>query len=172
MDTAQSPKLQHYWGLIIRLFRVISRTIVGLRRVLNPLQRCSWCILQSHPIEHVHSHTPIYIYIYIYINNLFSPIVYVTDLDNADDIALLANSPAQAESLLHSLEWAAGGIGLHVNIDRKEYMRFDQRSDISTLKGDSLKLVDKLIYIGSSVSSTENNINIRLPKTWTANDQL
>ena len=28
----------------------------------------------------------------------------ITDADNADDIALLANAPAQAEALLHSLE--------------------------------------------------------------------
>ena len=56
------------------------------------------------------------------------------DVDYADDIALLANTPAQAETLLHSLEQAAGGIGLHVNTDRTEYMCFNQRGDISTLK--------------------------------------
>ena len=32
----------------------------------------------------------------------------------ADDIALLANAPAHAETLLQSLERAAGGIGPHV----------------------------------------------------------
>ena len=36
------------------------------------------------------------------------------DADYANDIALLANTSAQAESLLHSLEQAAVGIGLHV----------------------------------------------------------
>ena len=36
----------------------------------------------------------------------------ITDADYADDIALLANTPAQAETLLHSLEQAASGIGL------------------------------------------------------------
>ena len=40
-----------------------------------------------------------------------------TDADYADDIALLANTPAQAETLLHRLERAAGGISLHVNAD-------------------------------------------------------
>ena len=40
--------------------------------------------------------------------------------DNADDIALLANTPTQAKSQLHSLVQAAGGIGLHVNTDRTE----------------------------------------------------
>ena len=32
-----------------------------------------------------------------------------TDANYADDIAFLANTPAQAENLVHSLEWAAGG---------------------------------------------------------------
>ena len=40
------------------------------------------------------------------------------DADYADDIALIANTPAQAESLLHSLDRAAGGISLHVNADK------------------------------------------------------
>ena len=49
-------------------------------------------------------------------------------------IALLANSPAQAESLQHSLERAAGGIGPHVNSDKTEYTSFNQRGKISTLR--------------------------------------
>ena len=63
-----------------------------------------------------------------------------------DDIALLANSPAQAKSLLHCLEWAAGGIDFHSNANKTEYMCFNQRGDISTIKGGSLKLVDKFTY--------------------------
>ena len=39
----------------------------------------------------------------------------ITDADYADDMAILANTPNQAETLLHSLERAAAGIGLHVN---------------------------------------------------------
>ena len=46
----------------------------------------------------------------------------ITDADYTDDIALLANTPAQAETLLHSLERAAAGIGLHVNKHKTEYM--------------------------------------------------
>ena len=38
-----------------------------------------------------------------------------TDADYADDIAILANTPNQAKTLMHSLERAAIGIGLHVN---------------------------------------------------------
>ena len=39
-----------------------------------------------------------------------------------DDIPILANAPAQAETLLHSLELAAAGIGFHINAHQMEYM--------------------------------------------------
>ena len=96
----------------------------------------------------------------------------MTDADPADDIVLLANAPAQAETLLHSLEQAAAGIGLHVNAHKTEYMCFNQTGDISTLNGSSLKLIDKFTYLGSSVSATETDINTRLTKAWTATERL
>ena len=95
-----------------------------------------------------------------------------TDVDYADDIALLVNTPAQAESLLHSLEWAAAGIGFHVNEDKTEYMCFNQRDDTFTLKGSSLKLMDEFTYLGSSFSSTETDINTWPAKAWTTIDRL
>ena len=78
----------------------------------------------------------------------------------------------QAETLLHSLERVAAGIGFHVNAHNTEYMRFNQAGDISTREGTSLKLVDKFTYLGSSVSSTEKYIDTRLTKAWTAIDKL
>ena len=50
------------------------------------------------------------------------PAKTITDADYADDVALLANMPNQAETQLHSLEWVAAGIGLHVNAHKTEYM--------------------------------------------------
>ena len=82
------------------------------------------------------------------------PAQTITDADYGDDIALLAYTHAQAETLLHSLEQAAGGIGLHVNADKTEYIYFNQTADISTLNSSSMKLVDKFTYQGSSVLST------------------
>ena len=80
--------------------------------------------------------------------------------------------PNQAETLLHSLERAATGIGLHVNAHKTGYMFYNQTGDISTLDGTSLKLVDKFTYLGNSVSSTEKDIDTRLTKAWTAIDRL
>ena len=96
----------------------------------------------------------------------------ITDADYADDIALLANTPTQAETLLHSLELAAAGIGLHANAHKTENMCFNQTGDISILNGSPLNLVDKFTYLGSSVSSNPADINTRLAKAGVANDRL
>ena len=62
--------------------------------------------------------------------------------------------------------------GLHVNANKTEYMCYNQKGNIATLDGASLKLVDKFTYLGSSVSSTEKDIDTRLTKAWTAIDRL
>ena len=100
------------------------------------------------------------------------PAQTITDADYADAIGLLANTPIQAKSLPHSLEQAAGGIGLHVNTVKTEFMCFNKKSDFSTLNSGSLKLVDKFNYLGNSISSAENDINTWLVKALTAIDRL
>ena len=61
----------------------------------------------------------------------------ITDPDYADDIAVLTNSPTQAESVRggrwHSPPWER----------RQEFLCFNQRGDISTENHVSLKLVVK-----------------------------
>ena len=99
------------------------------------------------------------------------PAKTITDADYADVIAILANTHNQAEKLLHSLERAATGIGLHVNAHKTEYMCYNQTGDITTLNGTSLKLVEKFTNLGSSVSSTQKDIDTRLTKAWTVIDR-
>ena len=88
------------------------------------------------------------------------PTQTITGADFADDIALMENTPSQAETLLHCLEQATAGIGLHVNAHKKEYTCFNQRGNISILNGSSLKLVDKFTYLGNSISSTKTDTNM------------
>ena len=96
----------------------------------------------------------------------------ITDAYYAEDIVLLSYTPAPAEFLLHSLEEAAGCIGLHVPADKTEFVCFNQRNDISKLNRRSLKLIDNFSYIGRSVSSTENYINSKIAKAWPSIDRL
>ena len=92
----------------------------------------------------------------------------ITDADHADDIALLANTPTQTESLLHSLEQTAGSIGLHVNADKTEYMCFNQREDISTLNGSSLNS-----WTSSPTSESASRLpKIILTRDWQKHGQL
>ena len=51
-------------------------------------------------------------------------------------------------------------------------MCYNQTGVISTLEGTPLKLVDKFTYLGSSVESTEKDIETRLAKAWTAMNRL
>ena len=85
------------------------------------------------------------------------PAQTIIDVDYADDTALLTNTPTLAETLLQSLERAACSIRLHVNTNDSEYTCFNQNGNISTLKGEPLKLMNKFTCLGSSVS-TEKDI--------------
>ena len=51
-------------------------------------------------------------------------------------------------------------------------MCFNQTGNISTLNSSSLKLVNKFTYPGSSVLSTETDINTKLAKAWTTIDKF
>ena len=110
--------------------------------------------------------------IYVYNSTTVRVCISFTDADYADDIAILANTSNQAEKLLHSLERAAAGIGLHINAYKTEYMSYNQTGDITTLDGIPLKLVHKFTYLGSRVWSTEKDIDTRLTKAWTAINRL
>ena len=92
--------------------------------------------------------------------------------DCAYDLALLANTPAQAKSLLHSLEQPARGIGLYVNSIKTELLCFRQNRAIAILNGKLLKLVNQFIYLSSNISSTESNVSVHIGKAWTAIDKL
>ena len=94
------------------------------------------------------------------------------DTDYTDDLVLLANTPTQAKSLLHSLVQAVSDFSHHVYADKTKYMCFNHKGDISTLNGGSLKLVDKFTYLRSSISSIQNDISMHHAKACTAINRL
>ena len=65
---------------------------------------------------------------------------------------------------------------MYVRAGRPAFARpcvcYNQTGDISTLEGTPLKLVDKFTYRGSSVESTEKDIETRLTKAWAAINRL
>ena len=86
-----------------------------------------------------------------------------------DDIALLTNTPAQSEYVPHSPEQATKGTGLFVNANKIHIMCFIRKRSHLHCKWQATrtsKQVNKFIYQGSYISSTEKSDRISLAKAW------
>ena len=91
------------------------------------------------------------------------PPICVTDLDFADDIALLLNEIQQAKALLELVETESAQVGLHVNAKKTEVMLFnqDQQNDIKSMSGGAIKEVENFKYLGGWMKSSEHDIKVR-----------
>ena len=86
------------------------------------------------------------------------------------DLLVASSASGKCTRLCRNPAILSGTSGLQAH--KTENMCFNQRGAISTLSSSSLKLVDKFTYQGSSVSSTEKDIDTRLIKALTAIDRL
>ena len=99
------------------------------------------------------------------------PAEYLTDTDFADDIALISNSLANAQSLLQSLEQASNCVGLYLNESKTEYVnkcKSDSDNTIKTLNSTPLKKVADYKYLGSYISSSQKDFLTRKGMAWSA----
>ena len=90
------------------------------------------------------------------------PTETITDADEADDLVLFPNTPAQVESLLHRLEQAARDISLYESKDKTEFICFNQVCGIASFNGKPLKLVDQLAIISHLVKEMPTYAYIKL----------
>ena len=78
----------------------------------------------------------------------------MTDLDFADDLALLSNTIQDVQSLLHDLEVAAEQVGLYMNTSKTEFMTVNIDHDEASIlanNGDPLEHVQDFKYLGSFI---------------------
>ena len=54
----------------------------------------------------------------------------ITNTEYAEDLAILITTSAQAKSILHSLEQAAGRIDLYVNVNKTDFMWFNEKEGL------------------------------------------
>ncbi len=64
----------------------------------------------------------------------------ITDLDFADDIALLSEQIAQAQSLLSGVDIQCGKIGLKINSEKTKTMVFNINEPVNIYTNDGSKL--------------------------------
>ena len=100
------------------------------------------------------------------------PAKMITDVDYADDLALLSDTIDEASRLLHHVEDAASKIGLYINAKKTEYVCYNQAGEIKSKSGNSIKAVNEFSYLGSNIHSTTKDIDIRKAKAWKALDSL
>jgi exonuclease III len=100
------------------------------------------------------------------------PAKTITDVDYADDLALLSDTISDANRLLHLIETAASEIGLHINAGKTEYISYNQQGVILSKNNKTIKSVNEFVYLGSNIQSTERDIEIRKAKAWAALDSL
>ena len=100
------------------------------------------------------------------------PATHITDLDFADDIALVSDLATNAEALLHSVEDAASLVGLHCNETKTEVISSTPNSSFRSLAGNSIKQVEDFKYLGSFVMNSEKDMKSRKALAWVACNKL
>jgi hypothetical protein len=100
----------------------------------------------------------------------------LTDLDYADDIALIAESPHQLQAQLERLASSAASMGLKINAEKTKVL-FDARTPNAPilLDGQALEEVDSFCYLGSHIcsnGSSTTEIRSRIAKAQAAFSNL
>ena len=92
----------------------------------------------------------------------------ITDLDFADDIALVTEELEHAQDFLYHVEENAAKIGLHLNSDKTEFMSFNQVQDtvLKTVNNENIKKVDNFKYLGPWIDDTANDVKVRKALAW------
>ena len=103
------------------------------------------------------------------------PPVTITDLDFADDIALISEEIAEAQEMLNRVETETLRIGLHLNEKKTEIMINEHDPEllaITSKNGKKLKVVENFKYLGGRMKNSEVDFEIRKALAWTACHKL
>ncbi|KAK1806238.1 hypothetical protein P4O66_000116 [Electrophorus voltai] len=81
---------------------------------------------------------------------------HLTDLNFADDIALLANTKPALQSMTTCLEGEAEKVGLRINTDKTKVMCVNRQTKVQiTIGQQTVEDIDEFTYLGSIVSNNE-----------------
>ena len=92
-----------------------------------------------------------------------------TDLDFADDIALLSNEIEQAQKLLDAVQEQCRRTGLHLNSSKTKFIAINTPPEVKLVtQEEELEKVEDFKYLGSYIMSTSQDIKVRKAKAWAA----
>ena len=101
------------------------------------------------------------------------PAITITDLDYADDLAIISDCVADAQKILTEIEHAAAQVGLYINTKKTNCMSFNQGIYSGQHQGkrwrDSKECsLEDYKYLGAWISSTSSkkDFNTRRARAW------
>ena len=96
--------------------------------------------------------------------------ITITDINFADDFALITEEKEQAQDILNILEHEEGKVGLHCNANKTEIQAFNHEVhiDVKSRNGTTIQVVKNFKYLGAWMERTEKNINVRKALAWKA----
>ena len=101
------------------------------------------------------------------------PSQHVTDLDYADDMALISDTLAKAQELLSSLEIASTRVGMFLNAKKTKYMTINvdvNHPPVTAHNGKVLEEVTDFKYLGSYVADSRKDFMTRKRQAWDASN--
>ena len=100
------------------------------------------------------------------------PAKKLSDVEFADDVALISETIKEAQKFLTSLEKAAECVGLHMNEGKTKYLCKNIPRPIPapliSSAGSVIEEVDDFVYLGSWIASSEHDFLVRKAKAWAA----
>ena len=83
----------------------------------------------------------------------------ITNLDYADDLALVTEQMKQAQDFLNHVQHNAAKIVLHLNAVKREFRSFnkEQKTVLKSANKENIKKVDNCKYLGAWIDNTEND---------------
>ena len=101
------------------------------------------------------------------------PAAVLTDLNYADDIALLEDTIKSAQDLLNHVEKACQDVSLFLSISKTKYMHLNPSTNTSLVSSDGspFELVQDFKYLGGYTDSGYD-MNTRIGQAWSALDSL
>ena len=96
-----------------------------------------------------------------------NPATTITNLDFADDVALLRGETEQVQDVLRHLKNEAEKVGLYYNTKQAEIKIFNHELLVDAKEnGQSLKIVDYFKYFGVWTENTSKYFAVRKALTW------
>ena len=104
----------------------------------------------------------------------------ITDLDFADDIALISNLINQAQKLLLTVEEECKKVGLQINSKKTKYISYNITDNFNLKLADGTNIERAITntghqdfkYLGSWVDTTSQDIKVRKAQAWSALNKM